>query len=211
MIYLLLGNDAKAKKKYLKKLNSRDEPLFFAGSSITKAELFNLAGAVSLFGGAQSVVIDQLVKEGGESYNLADIAILKESATIFILLEEKLLAADLKKYSQGAIVERFDLPISKTSSKTNIFQITDAFANRDKIGTWILYREAILRGAAPEEISGLLFWKIKMLILNGTKIFTIEELKKRSSKLVDLYHKAHRGETDFTIGLEQFILNALSK
>ena len=211
MIYLLLGNDAKAKKNYLKKINSGAEPLFFTGSNLTKAELFNLAQSVSLFGGVETVIIDQLLKESEEGYSSADLNILKESPTIFILLEEKLLAADLKKYSPKATILKFDQPTLKVVPKTNIFQITDSFANRDKIGTWILYRDAILRGAVPEEISGLLFWKIKTLILNGTKIFSKEELKSRSSQLVDLYHLAHRGETDFTIGLEQFILTALSK
>ena len=49
------------------------------------------------------------------------------------------------------------------------------------------------------------------MILNGTKFFSKEELKKASSELVSIYHKAHRGEYDFTISLEQFILSSLSK
>jgi hypothetical protein len=49
------------------------------------------------------------------------------------------------------------------------------------------------------------------MILNGTKVFTKDELKKRSSELVSIYHRAHGGEVDFTISLEQFILNSLNK
>jgi predicted RNA methylase len=42
------------------------------------------------------------------------------------------------------------------------------------------------------------------------KVFSKEELKNNSSLIVYLYHKAHRGEFDFYIGIEQFILNSLS-
>ena len=105
----------------------------------------------------------------------------------------------------------FNIEIKKTIPKINVFGIADAFSNRNKIEAWILYREAVSQGIPPEEISGIIFWKIKTMILSGSKFFSLDELKNNSSELVSLYHNAHRGESDFVIGLEQFILNSLGK
>jgi len=115
-----------------------------------------------------------------------------------------------RKYKKYAIIKKFINKEVKRISN-NIFRITDAFAEQNKIKTWILYSQAIEAGIPPESISGMLFWKIKTMILNGNKIFPLDILKKQSSRIVSLHHRAHRGETDFIIGLEQFILNSLSK
>jgi hypothetical protein len=140
-----------------------------------------------------------------------DLSSLKNSPNNLIFIEDKLPASDIKKYKKYAIIEDFSSPTTKTAPKVNVFGIADAFSRRDKIGTWVLYREAVGEGVPPEEISGIIFWKIKTMMLSGSKIFSLSELKKRSSNLVSLYHKAHKGECDFTIGLEEFILSSLSK
>ncbi len=140
-----------------------------------------------------------------------DLTFFKDSKTIFIFLEDKLLASEQKKYIKYAQVEKFEEKKIIQVPKVNTFAIADAFARHDKIGTWMLYREAIEAGTSPEAISGILFWKIKTMILEGTKTFSINNLKNQSSAIVSLYHRAHRGESDFTLGLEQFILTTLSK
>jgi hypothetical protein len=122
-----------------------------------------------------------------------------------------LLAPAKKKYQKHATIEDFSMMESKQVPKVNVFNIADNFSKKDKINAWILYGEAISTGVAPEEISGILFWKIKSMVLTGSRFFSIDELKNRSSQLVSIYHKSHKGELDFTIGLEQFILSSLSK
>jgi len=211
MIYILLGNDNKKKNDYLKKLCRADLPIFTLSKEATKEELFDKAGSVSLFGFSPLVILEALIKEGGINLSEEEILILKNSKTIFVFVEEKLLAADLKKYNKYSIVEEFNVDIKKQPLKTNVFGIADSFSIKDKIGTWILYREAITQGVSPEEISGIIFWKIKTMLLSGTKFFKDDELKNISSELVSIYHLAHRGEYDFVIALEQFILSSLSK
>jgi hypothetical protein len=211
MIYVLSGNNTKKKSAYLKKLSNGNFLDFFSQLNLTKENLFEQAGSVSLFGESPIIVYDGLIKEGNITLSQEDLEILKESQTIFVFIEEKLLAPDTKKYKKYATIEDFSVQVSKPAPKMNIFNIADAFSKRDKIGTWILYREAISIGASPEEVSGIIFWKIKTMLLSGTKFFSQDELKNQSSELVSIYHKAHRGECDFTIGLEQFILSSLSK
>lgn len=211
MIYILSGNDTKKKNAYLRKLYKNDQPIFVAETGITKEKLFDYAKSVSLFGGSPIVVIENMLKEGDIAFSSSDILILKDSETVFVFVEEKLLLPEIKKYKKYAIIEDFSSSITKKVPKMNVFSIADAFSRKDKIGTWILYRNAVSLGASPEEISGIIFWKIKTMLLTGAKFFSTLELKNRSSELVSLYHRAHRGECDFVIGLEQFILSSLSK
>jgi hypothetical protein len=211
MIYILSGNDTKKKNAYLKKLFKNDQPIFVPEKEATKEMLFDYALSRNLFGEISVVVFENILKKEDITLSPEDLLKLQDSKTILVFLEEKLLAPDVKKYKKYVTIENFGLETVKQTPKMNIFSIADAFSRRDKIGTWVLYREAVALGTQPEEISGIIFWKIKSMILTGTRVFSIEELKNQSSELVSLYHKAHLGETDFIIGLEQFILLSLCK
>ena len=210
MIYLLYGNDHKKKSIYLKKLCKDSEPIFVSEKNVTKEMIFEYANSVSLFGEYDSFVFDGLIKDDIITFSDKELQSLKDSLTTFIFLEEKLLAPVIKKYKKYSEIEDFTTLVSKQAPKINTFSIADAFGRRDKVGAWVLYREAVSLGIASEEISGIIFWKIKTMILSGTQSFSKEELKRYSSELVSLYHKAHRGESDFVIGLEQFILSSLA-
>jgi hypothetical protein len=211
MIYILLGNDTKKKNAYLKKLCKDDVPVFVSQTDISKEMIFDYAGAVTLFGTYPIIVVENLIKEEVLDFSPEELSSLEESKTTFVFIEEKLLVPELKKYKKYATIEDFSSLATKKVPKMNVFSIADAYSQKDKIGTWILYREAVSLGTAPEEISGIIFWKIKTMLLSGTKYFSKDELKIKSSELVSIYHRAHRGECDFTIGLEQFILSSLSK
>jgi hypothetical protein len=192
-------------------LCKNNQPIFVPGKDISKEMFFNQSGSSSLFGEQSIFVFEDFIRDKEIELKDEEILPLKDSPNIFIFKEDKLLAPDLKKYKKYATIEDLSSTAIKQAPKVNVFGVADAFARKDKIQTWILYRDAVSLGVAPEEISGILFWKIKTMILNGTKVFTKDELKKRSSELVSIYHRAHGGEVDFTISLEQFILNSLNK
>ena len=165
---------------------------------------------VSLFGSAPVIIADNILNEESLAFSSDEMIFLKESKTIFIFKEDKVTAAEQKKLKKYGDIKNFEGKKELPIQKFNVFNITDAFANRDKISTWTLYREAVSSGLEAEAIAGVLFWKIKTMILNGSRIFSKEELKKQSSNIISLYHRAHRGEVDFIISLEQFILTSLS-
>lgn len=211
MIYILSGNDTKKKNIYLKKLIKGNAPIYILEENLNIEIILDYASSISLFGESPIIVLEGLIKKGDIVLSVDDLSVLKDSLTTFVFLEEKLLAIDEKKYEKYGVIENFASLVGKQAQKMNVFNIAEAFSRKDKIGTWILYREAISKGVSPEEISGIIFWKVKTMILNGTKIFSVSELNKMSSELVSIYHKAHRGECDFVISLEQFILLTLSK
>lgn len=211
MIYILLGNDTKNKASFIKELTKNGEVFFVTQNDLSKELLFNYSSGSNLFNKLESVVVDNLFRESSIILNEDDLNILKNSSNLFIFKEDKMLAAEEKRLKKFAEIKKFEEKAKAPAIKFNVFLITDAFAAKDKVNAWALYNKAIESGVEPESIAGLLFWKIKMMVINGSKIFPRNELLAQSSSIVSLYHSAHRGELDFNIGLEQFILNSLSK
>lgn len=211
MIHILFGNDTKKINLYLKKLTENKEVIYLSQSAVSKEIINEYAGNISLFGESPVVVVENLLNKSEFSFSPKELTLLKDSPTMFILLEDKLLSADEKKYSKYATTEKFEVKEIKKIPKINTFAIADAYARGDKIEAWFLYRQAIEGGVEPEAISGILFWKIKTMILNGNKVFSLKDLQNQSKNIVSLYHNAHKGTSDFVIGLEQFILSSLRK
>lgn len=210
MIYILVGGDTNKKNLYVKNLTKGCEVFFIPSSELSKDIIFNHSSSMSLFGSSPVVVTDGVFSEKVFDFTADELSLLKESKTVFIFKEDKLTASDQKKYKKYGVVEIFEEKKIKTIQKFNTFSITDSFANRDKVGTWILYRKGIEEGISAEAIAGILFWKIKTMIMGNSRNFTKEELIKQSSSIVSLYHKSHLGEGDLVISLEQFILSSLS-
>ena len=210
MIYFLAGNDTKKKSSRRKELSLSFTPDIISGDEVTKDILVDYASRGSLFGDTSIIVIEDFLERKDIALSDNDWKMLKESPNIFLFLEDSLLSSLEKKYSKYGQVEHFDKKEEKKDTGRGVFAICDAYAKKDKIGAWVLYRKAVEEGIDPENISGILFWKLKSMILNNDKNFSKDNLKKQSSELVTLHHKAHRGEVDFVIGLEQFILNSLS-
>ncbi len=211
MIYIFVGNDTKKKNLQIKKIVSERDFIKIQTQDISKGMILGYASSQNLFGDTPIIIIENFFTESDISLLKDDLNTLKDSETIFIFLEDKMLATEQKKYTKYATIESFEEKTIKQIPKINTFAIADSFARPDKITTWILYNEAMEAGIEPETISGILFWKIKTMILNGTKNFSAEELKNQSSNIVSIYHLAHRGELDFKIGIEQLILSSLNK
>lgn len=132
-----------------------------------------------------------------------------ESENVFIFLEGKVDKATLTKLEKNATkIQAFDEKEKTQKVEFNIFSLTDAFARRDKKSLWILFVKAKADDKAAEEIHGVLFWKLKQMLLNPMlgKNFTLTEMKVLSSKMVEMYHEAHRGKYELDSALEQMIL-----
>ncbi len=111
----------------------------------------------------------------------------------------------------------------------NIFSLTDALGARDRKSLWALFVKSQFHEVAAEEISGILFWQAKAMLLAAeqgadakstglnpfvfqkaksyAKNFSPKELRDLSSKLVSMYHDAHRGLADFPVAIERLALS----
>lgn len=210
MIHILVGGDTKNKGNYIKDLTSNRENVFIGDVLISKDSIMSYCYGIDLFNKSSFVVLENVLNEGEINFSTEELVRIKESNTLFIFKEDKLSIAPQNKYKKYGEIKIFEEKKVIQVPKFNVFSITDAFASKDKILAWILYNKAIVEGIEGEAIAGILFWKIKTMLLNGSNVFSQDDLKQQSSKIISLYHKAHRGELDLSLGLEQFILTSLT-
>ena len=216
MIYLLHGTDT---IKSRKKLHALLDSMFAKkpDASIVRVEvggfdeneLKEFVGGQGLFVSKYIIVFDNLFtdKEVKEVL-LKNLKEISKSENIFIFLEEKLNKTELNKFEKYAEkIQIFGGLTSEKSDKFDIFSLANALGKRDKKGLWVLYQKAKLNNIADEQIHGILFWKVKSMILSaGRGAYSQDELKKLSNSLVNLYHDTRRGVHEIDSAMERFIL-----
>ncbi|MFA6536444.1 MAG: hypothetical protein WC250_01925 [Candidatus Paceibacterota bacterium] len=184
------------------------------------AKLEELVLGQGLFSNKYIVFLDSLFEDAEIKEQV--LKFYKEigaSENAFIWLEGKVDKATLTKLEKVAEkVQKFESGEGKARkfglgggqavslNDFNIFDLASVLARRDRRQLWLLYREAISKDFPPEEICGILFWKLKDLLTKGNSSFEKAEIKKMAEKLVSIYHDAHRGKLDFEISLEKFVL-----
>ncbi len=236
MLYFLYGTDTdKAREKARELLESLQKKKPDALVSRLDPEkwgevhLEELIGGQGLFSQKMLIFADRVMENREtEAVVLQNLAAIGESGNIFIFLEQKVLKPILLKITKVAEkVQEFENVEEKKKPEFNIFSLTDAFGRRDKKQLWVLLQKAFSSDAVPEEIHGILFWQLKSMLLASAaktagdagiapfvftkaksflKNYKEEELKTLSSKLVHMYHDAHRGIHDFEIALERLVL-----
>ena len=139
-----------------------------------------------------------------------------------------------EKYAQK--IESFEKPERKLNKKEalalkgekiDFFEFANALGERNKKLLWTLYQDALFEGVPSEEVHGIFFWQVKAMLSalrskdateaslnpfvfskskNYAKNFGEDRLKEISAKLFEMYHETHRGNLDFAVALEKFIL-----
>jgi len=245
MFYFLYGTDTdKAREKASEMLASLrkkkpDAELFrLDAESWHEARLDEFVGGQGLFERKFIVFANRLLEnEGAKEAVLKKLSAIRQSENVFIFLENKVdKKALLEITGEAEKIQVFDKTKSARpfngagaeKSSFNVFSLADALGERNRKVLWVAYRKAIANDASPEELSGILFWQIKNLMLarqsasapqaglnpfvfgkskRFSKNFSPGELQKLALRLISLYHEAHQGRVDFEIGLERFVLN----
>ncbi|MFC1802039.1 hypothetical protein ACFLY7_01195 [Patescibacteria group bacterium] len=248
MIYFLHGSDFKKSREKLKSilsglLSKKPNATFFKldGSNFSEDVLSEFIQSQSLFSQKYIVQADGLFDDKEiKDIILGKLKEIQNSENIFIFIESVIDKTSLKKIEKIAEkVQEFNLPVSSGRKfgvygggvldlqDFNIFNLADAFGQRDKKKLWVLYQKTILRNIPPEETHGVLLWQLRSMIVaknsssvseSGLKSFVYnkslrmsknykdDELKEIYSKLVALYHDARLGLINFDISIEKFIL-----
>lgn len=179
---------------------------------------------LSLFGEPKTIALLYTLSEFRDQI----FDLLKEhtdSVHTIIIRERALSATDEKALAKlGAKI--IGKSIEKKAVEFNIWSLTDALLARDKKKAWLLYREAIDNGTAPEEIGGILWWQMKTLLLvvregnlesvkpfvaskakQALKKYTTEEIEMLSKKLISAIHEPRAGNGKAEETLEAFVLS----
>lgn len=241
MLYVIYGKDTKTSHKKLTELvdslqkKRPDASLFrLNAENWSTASLDELLQSQGLFLPKYIIVLDQLLSQADSSEVVGEkIEELAKSEHICILFEEKIKAADLKKLEKHAEkVSEYDEPVSSKKEFPKTFALADAIALKETKQAWIIFVELMSQGTAAEEIQGVLWWQFKSIViaqqsrsvkesglspyvyqkaLRASAVWKNEELDAVIDRLFLMYHKAHRGEIDFMMELERFMLSPVEK
>lgn len=216
MIYFYYGTDIdKSRTKSHELIESlrkkKPDASFFKMNTETWSEskLQEYIGSQGLFSNKYIVFLDRLCeKKDVKDEFVGRLKEISESENIFIILEGKLdkaTSGKIEKKAEKTVLA--DLSEKPAKAEYGAFALADAFGRRDKKSAWMLYRKAIDAGEAPEALHGMIFWKVKTMLLSGyTGEWKKEELLEVMEKLVDVYHESRRGKHELETGVEALIL-----
>jgi len=222
MLYLFYGDDSKNKilnyEKFIKSLPvqtgiSPTETFFINRNDFNPIQIESFYSGASLFSALSAVVFQNIFEyEETRNFVLDKLKQMGESNNLFIFLESQLNKPIIEAFKKVEVkrlkINVFELPKQKKEKFDN-FLVANAFINKDKLNTWIYFRQAMDVGVGMEEIVGVLFWKIKdTIIKKDFRKFKEGELKNFASKLSYLLPEARKAGRDAESALEQFLLEA---
>jgi len=249
MIYFLHGDDIKKSRGKLKFLldslfSKKPNAGFFKLDidNFSEAKLDEFIRSQGLFEQKYIVQLDFLFEDKEISKLLiAKLEVLQKSENIFICIEKKISKTILKKIEKYSVkIQEFSIKNNKgmvfgtengdlayRQAGFNIFDLATCFGNRNKKDLWVLYQKTKAKNIPPEEVSGIIFWQLKVMfqvldaqnanqanlkpfVFNKAKgylkKYSRRELGKISSNLVSIYHDSRREGLEFDLALEKFIL-----
>lgn len=214
MIYLFSGDDAKNKlaayEKFVKSIPKSTETFFVSRNDFDRVQTESFYSGAGLFFAKCAVIFSNIFdREETRDFVLEKLPLMQESKNDFIFLESKLNKPILDAFKKaGSEVNVFELPKEKKEKFDN-FLVANAFGQRNKLNTWIYFRQAMDRGVGMEELVGVLFWKVKDLLLkNNFSNFSSTELKNFASRISYLLPEARKQGLDAESVFEQFLLEA---
>ena len=214
MIYLFTGDDTTNRNKaYLKSLKDfNDLPLIQINKnnfSIDTVE--SLYSDANLFDPKSVIVFSYLLEDKKYSeFILNKLEFFNSSKNVFIFLENKLLKPVIDEFKKHKS-EIFVFELKKEAKEVfNNFLLANAFVARDKVLLWLYFRQATDKGVSLEELVGVLFWKVKDMILNKNFLkYKENELLEIAHKLSILLPKSRKEGKEAEITFEKFLLEVL--
>lgn len=194
-----------------------------------EALLDEFISGVNLFVPKNIIVLDSLVSnKDSVDYMEKRINDFAESEHVCIIFDSKINKTLLTKLEKKAEkIEEHNLKTGgdegSVKKAPQTFSLAEALASRNKVKSWAIFQNLASDELAAEEIHGVLWWQFKSIYLSyiysnakdaGLNPYVFQKcqaFKKGWSenqtslmldRLVDMYHKAHRGEVDFMSELE---------
>ncbi|MFA5840948.1 MAG: hypothetical protein WC847_01585 [Candidatus Paceibacterota bacterium] len=220
MLYLFSGDDSKNKilnyEKFMKSLSAQagmpaEAEIFFVNrNDFNPMQIESFYSGASLFSILSTIVFQNILDyEETRDFVLDRLNQMGESQNSFIFLESKLNKPILDAFKKArAELNVFEIPKEKKEKFDN-FLLANAFADKNKLNTWIYFRQAVDLGVGMEELVGVLFWKIKdMLLKHNFSKFSEEQLKGFATNISYLLPEARKKGLDAEAVFEKFLLDA---
>lgn len=215
MIYLFSGDDSKNKIKsyenFLESLSKDMDVFYVSKNDFNPMQIESFYSGSGLFFKKCTVVFNNVLElESIRDFVLEKLALMGEATNDFVFLESKLTKAILDDFKKArAELNIFELSKDK-KEKFNNFLLAEAFSERDKLNLWIYFRQAMDVGVGMEELTGVLLWKVKDMILKKNfRKFREEELRDFGVKITTILPEARKRGIDDEAAFEKFLLEAL--
>ena len=215
MIYLFYGPDietSRTKARALfESLKAKKPDASFGelgAEGLVADKIIELVGGQGLFSNKCVVFCDNIFSDI-EAREIAEpfISELKSSPNIFILLEKEPIKKIFEKLEKSAEKsQEFENSASAPKKEWNDFALANAIAARNSLKAWKEYRVLVERDPEFEKIHGQIFWKVKALAISRSPVFSTKEINSMLRTLALMYHRAHRGNCDFELSMEKFLL-----
>jgi len=212
MIYLFSGDDAKNKRvayvKFIKSLAKDTETFFISKNNFDRIQVESLYSGAGLFFTKCAVFFENVFeKEENLDFILEKLELMSHSQNDFVFLEGKSAKIVLDAFRKVRAELNIFEAIKEKKEKYNSFLLADAFGDRNKLELWLHFRQAMDRGVRMEELVGILFWKVKdMLLKKNFYKFSEIELKSFAVKISFLLQEARKNGVDDESSFEQFLL-----
>ncbi|MEK7558635.1 MAG: hypothetical protein AAB507_02300 [Patescibacteria group bacterium] len=231
MFYFFYGDDTdKRREKIGKLIKTKNAALCeLKEEELSIDFLEEMATSQVLFDEAQIFLLrDLLLSKELKEILKKCASLMAQSANAFIVSQasatKDLLSAIEKKGAELVECSLKEKPIKKDGGN---FALGDAIGRRDRKAAWVLYQEAMSKGAVSEELHGIIFWVMKNIFLakvggaTGLSPYPLMKAKSFESKwsngevrgalsrLVGMYHDSHRGIVEFPVALEMFLLETV--
>lgn len=214
MLYLFSGDDSKNKilnyEKFIKSLPAGVDIFYINRNDFNPMQIESFYSGASLFSALSTIVFQNIFDyEETRDFVLDRLNQMGESSNSFIFLESKLNKPILDAFKKArAELNVFEISKEKKEKFDN-FLLANAFANKDKLNTWIYFRQAVDLGVGMEELIGVLFWKIKdMLLKRNFSKYKEEQLKDFLTRISCLLPEARKNGLEAEAAFEQFLLKA---
>jgi DNA polymerase III delta subunit len=211
MIYLFAGNDfekkRKAYQKFIESIPENTAVFNINKNNFDPMQFESLYSSNGLFFSKCFVILENTFdNESSKEFILKKLDLIEKSNNDFIFLESVLKKPVLDAFKKA----RTELNIfEKKEIKNNFdtFILANDFASRNKFGIWFNLQKAYNENVSVDAIAGVLFWKVKdMIIKKDFKKFSEEELQNIAKNLSFLLINSRIQYKDDQVSLEEFLL-----
>ncbi len=210
-----MKNKLRDYEKFIKSIPTGVEVFSVSRNDFDPIRIESFYSGASLFFVLSAVIFQNIFEfEETRDFILEKLKSMGESANLFIFLEGKLNKSILDAFKKALSADQQTAPFinifelsKERKEKFDNFLVANAFERKDKLNMWIYFRQAIDKGVGMEELIGVLFWKIKdMLLRKNFSKFSESELKDSASCLSFLLPEARKKGQDAESVFEQFLL-----
>ena len=207
MIFSIVGTSINIRKKAFEEVLKGEKPTAYIRTD-NMWELEALINAEDLFGGKVIVLVEQVGNDAEGRDTLKKYLKEIESSKNLFIIDEPFIEASFIKTLEKYSKKLFDAREEKVKGK-DPFILTNAILKRDKKVAWLAWME--VRELDAEPVQGALWWRVRTL-WEGAKegkisAYSEDELAKMGLALVEMSHRAHRGEVDLKEEIEKFVLS----